>query len=40
MGSKMAARYRASIGDVKEDAMMVPGWGSREELLAIALYSG
>jgi len=29
MGSKMAARYSASIGQVKEDAMMDPGCGSR-----------
>ena len=28
-GSKIAARYSESMGEVKEDAMMEPGWGSR-----------
>jgi hypothetical protein len=28
MGSKIAARYRASIGDVKDEAMMFEGCGS------------
>ena len=28
-GSKMAARYRESIGDVCEDAMTEPGCGTR-----------
>lgn len=28
-GSKMAARYNASIGDALEEAMMVPPWGNR-----------
>jgi len=28
-GSKMAARYRASIGEVLEDAMIELSWGSR-----------
>lgn len=29
MGSKIAARYKESIGDVWEDAIMEPGCGSR-----------
>lgn len=29
MGSKMAAKYKESIGDVWEEAMIDPGWGSR-----------
>lgn len=28
-GSKIAARYKESIGDVYEDAMIEPGWGRR-----------
>ena len=28
MGSKIAARYKASIGEVREDAMIVDGCGS------------
>ena len=29
MGSKMAARYKQSMGEVKEDAMIDPGCGTR-----------
>lgn len=29
MGSNIAARYRQSMGDVKEEAMRLPGWGRR-----------
>ena len=40
-GSKMAARYKASIGEVLDDAMMLPCCGSRalfffRELLLLA----
>ena len=29
IGSKIAARYTASIGDVKDEAITEPGWGRR-----------
>ena len=29
MGSKMAARYRESMGEVNDDAMTFEGWGTR-----------
>ena len=29
MGSKIAARYNESIGEVWEEAIMDPGWGRR-----------
>lgn len=29
MGSKIAARYKESTGEVNEDAMIVPGCGRR-----------
>jgi hypothetical protein len=34
MGSKMAARYRLSMGEVNEDAINVPGCGRRFWCLA------
>jgi len=36
-GSKMAARYRQSSGEVKDDAMRVEGWGRRFLCLASEL---
>jgi hypothetical protein len=39
MGSKIAARYSASIGEVLDDAMIELSWGSRALFLFRELVS-